>query len=295
MDQVLQGVVCATVTPFTLEGAVDEKSICSLCRYLIESKINALYPLGTNGEGVFLSTAERKRVAEIFVSEVQHEIPVVIQCGAITTAEAVELARHAASIKADGIGIMTPFFFNQDEEALLAYYTAVAKAAPQLPMYVYNIPSHTNNDILPSTVAKLVKLVPNLVGVKYSVPNLIRLSEYMKAVPSAGTLIGCDRLILPALSLGAVGTVTGPAMAFPHLFTGLLDAFHKGDLEAARKFQARLLDLDGALAPFPAIPLLKEILKRKGIIACSLPKAPLRSLNEQESRQLDSIIEQFNN
>jgi len=95
------------------------------------------------------------------------------------------------------------------------------------------------------------------------------------------------------LKSGSVGTVTGPAMAFPHLFTGLLDAFHKGDLDAARKFQARLLDLDGALAPFPAIPLLKEILKRKGVIACSLPKAPMRSLNEQESRQIDSIIEHF--
>lgn len=294
MNQILEGIVCATVTPFTPEGAVDEKSIGSLCRYLIESKINGLYPLGTNGEGVFLSTAERKRVAELFVSEVQHEIPVVIQCGAITTAEAVELARHAASIKADGIGIMTPFFFTQDEEALIAYYVAVAKAAPELPVYVYNIPSHTNNDILPGTVAKLAKLVPNLVGVKYSVPNLIRLSEYMKAVPMAGTLIGCDRLILPALSLGAVGTVTGPAMAFPHFFTGLLEAFKKGDMEGARKFQARLLDLDGALAPFPAIPLLKEILKRKGVIACSLPKAPLRSLNEQETRRIDSIIEQFN-
>ncbi|HBF37684.1 MAG TPA: dihydrodipicolinate synthase family protein, partial [Firmicutes bacterium] len=279
--------------PFTSEGTVDEKSVRSLCRYLIESKINGLYPLGTNGEGVFLSTVERKKVAEIFVSEVQHKIPVVIQCGAITTAESVELARHAASIKADGIGIMTPFFFNQDEEALIAYYTTVAKAAPELPMYVYNIPSHTNNDILPSTVAKLAKLVPNLIGVKYSVPNLIRLSEYMKAVPSAGVLIGCDRLILPALSLGAVGIVSGPAMAFPHLFTGLLEAFRKGDLEGVRKFQARLLDLDGALAPFPAIPLLKEILKRKGVIACSLPKAPMRSLNDHESRQLDSIIEQF--
>jgi dihydrodipicolinate synthase/N-acetylneuraminate lyase len=295
MDQILQGIVCATVTPFTPEGTVDEKSIRSLCRYLIESRINGLYPLGTNGEGVFLSTAERKKVAEIFLCEVQHQIPVVIQCGAITTEEAVELAHHAASINADGIGIMTPFFFNQDEEALIAYYTAVAKAAPQLPMYVYNIPSHTNNDILPSTVAKLAKVAPNLAGVKYSVPNLIRLSEYMKAVPTTGVLIGCDRLILPALSLGAVGTVTGPAMAFPHFFTGLLEAYHKGDLAKARYFQARLLDLDGALAPFPAIPLLKEILKRKGVIACSLPKAPLRSLNDQEARRLDAIIEQFQN
>ncbi len=293
MNQILQGIVCATVTPYTSEGAVDEKSIRSLCRYLVEAKIHGLYPLGTNGEGFFLSTAERKKVAEIFVSEVQHQIPVVIQCGAITTAEAVELARHVAAIKADGIGIMTPFFFNQDEEAMLTYYTAVAKAASQLPMYVYNIPSHTNNDILPSVVAKLAKLVPNLVGVKYSAPNLIRFSEYMKALPSAGALIGCDRLILPALSMGAVGTVSGPAMAFPHLFTGLWEAFQNGDLAKAKKFQARLSDLDGVLAPFPAIPVLKEILKRKGVIACALPKAPLRSLNEPETRQLDSIMEQF--
>jgi dihydrodipicolinate synthase/N-acetylneuraminate lyase len=295
MDQILQGIVCATVTPFNTDGSIDEGSIRSLCRYLIESKINALYPLGTNGEGILLKTEVRKRAAEVFVTETGNQIPVVIQCGAATTGEAVDLALHAAAVHASGIGVMTPFFFNQDEQAMLAYYAAIANAAPELPMYIYNIPSHSNNDILPSFITKISKLAPNFAGVKYSHPDLIRISEYIKETPGGGVLIGCDRLILPALSLGAVGTVSGPAMAFPHLFTGLWEAFQAGDLTAAKIFQARLLDLDNALAGLPGVPLLKEILKRRGVINCSLSIAPLRQLNEEECRRLDGVMERFDN
>jgi dihydrodipicolinate synthase/N-acetylneuraminate lyase len=296
LKQILQGIVCATITPFKADGSLDERSIGSLCQYLIEAKINALYPLGTNGEGILLKTTDRKRAAEVFVTETGKQIPVVIQCGAATTEEAVELARHAAVIGASGIGVMTPFFFNEDEQAMLAYYAAVANAAPKLPMYIYNIPSHSNNDILPSFITKISKLAPNFVGIKYSAPNLIRISEYIKAMPSeGGVLIGCDRLILPALSLGAVGTVSGPAMAFPHLFTGLWQAFQAGDLAAARRFQGRLLELDNALANFPGIPLLKEILKRREVIECSLSIAPLRQLSEEECRRLDGVIKTFDN
>ena len=295
LNQILQGIVCATVTPFKTDGTLDEGSIGSLCRYLIEAKINALYPLGTNGEGVLLQADVRKRAAEVFVAETGKQIPVVIQCGAATTQEAVGLARHAAAIHASGIGVMTPFFFHQDEPALLAYYAAIANAAPKLPMYIYNIPSHTNNDIFSSLVAKIAKLAPNFAGVKYSAPDLIRISEYIQAIPGKGVLIGCDRLILPALSLGAVGTVSGPAMAFPHLFTGLWQAFRAGDLAAARKFQARLLELDNALADFPGIPLLKEILKRRGAINCSLSIAPLRQLSEEECRRLNGVMEKYGN
>jgi dihydrodipicolinate synthase/N-acetylneuraminate lyase len=295
LDQILKGIVCATVTPYKADGSLDEKSIGSLCRYLIESKINALYPLGTNGEGILLKTADRKRAAEVFVAETGNQIPVVIQCGAVTTEEAVELARHAAAINASGIGVMTPFFFNEDEQAMLAYYAVVANAAPELPMYIYNIPSHTNNDILPSLLRNISKLAPNFVGVKYSAPNLIRISEYIKVIPEGGVLIGCDRLILPALSLGAVGTVSGPVMAFPRLFTGVWECFCKGELVTARKFQALLLELDNALADFPGVPLLKEILKRRGVINCSLSIAPLRQLSNEEYCRLDYLIEKFDN
>jgi dihydrodipicolinate synthase/N-acetylneuraminate lyase len=293
LKQVLQGIVCATVTPFQADGTLDEGSIGSLCRYLIEAKINALYPLGTNGEGVLLKTADRKRAAEVFVAETGKQIPVVIQCGAATTEEAAELARHAANIGADGIGVMTPFFFRQDEASMLAYYATVANAAPELPMYVYNIPSHTNNEIFPATVTKIAELAPNFSGVKYSAPDLSRISEYIREIPGKSVLIGCDRLILPALSLGAVGTISGPAMAFPHLFTGLWEAYQAGDLATARKYQARLLELDIVLADFPGVPLLKTLLKRKGIINCALAVAPLRGLSEGECRRLERIIEVF--
>ncbi len=293
MDQLLQGMICASITPFTKENEVDIKSLRAVCRYLVEHKINGMFPSGTNGEGILLSVAERKKITEVVINEISGQIPVVIQCGASNTENTVELAKHAASAGADGVGIMAPYFFAQDEQAIFDYYMAVAHSVSDLPAYIYNIPIYTNNDLLPELVDRIRKGAPNIVGIKYSFPNLLRLGEYLKLAPSFSALIGCDRLVLPALALGAAGTVSGPVAVFPRLFTGLWEAYRKNDIPAAREYQLKIFDTDKALAAFPGIPLLKTYLKEIGVIATDLCRTPFRSLTAQEARSLMQIVEKY--
>jgi dihydrodipicolinate synthase/N-acetylneuraminate lyase len=293
MERIIKGIICANITPLTNEKKVDKKSLQSLCRYLIDSGINGLFPLGTNGEGILLSVSERKTTAAIVVSEVGRRIPVVIQCAASSIEDTVELAKHAASIGADGIGIMAPYFFAQDEKAIFDYYIQTANSVPDLPAYIYNIPTYTNNDIMPELADKIRKAAPNIVGIKYSFPNLLRLGEYLKLDSSFDALIGCDRLVLPALALGAAGTVSGPAAIFPELFSGLWQAYLRKDFDTAREYQLKLFEVDKDLSVLPGIPLLKRYLKETGVIASDACRTPFRSLTMEETKTLMKIVEKY--
>lgn len=291
----MYGVVCATITPLDKNGCVDESSLSSLISYLCESGIHCLYPNGTNGEGILLSEAERKRVAEKVVKAVDKKIPVYIQCGSITTKETVEHAVHAQSIGADGIGIMTPLFFHHDDQALEIYYSSILKELDEdFPVYLYNIPSHTNNDLSCRVVSNLVKKFPNIRGIKYSDSDLMRIQDYLRIkTPEPDVLIGCDSLFFSCLEAGGKGTISGPAMAFNRLFTGLYDAYTSGDLSGAKTFQKRIVEIDRSLSEIPGIPALKYLLKSMGVIKNDACRRPLRELTPSEQLKLDKILKLY--
>jgi len=289
----LHGIVCANITPFDKEGEVDYKSVRRLSVYLAESGLAAIFPMGTNGEGIALRADERKKIAETIVSEIAGSVPVVIQCGANTVESTVELVSHARKIGAQSAGVLTPYFFRQSQEALLAFYKAVSVAAGDFPLYIYNIPSHTNNDIQSPAVEALARECPNIVGIKYSYPDLMRLSEYLRAKPGFDVLIGCDGLILPAHSLGAAGTVSGPAAVFPRLFSSLWEACLSGDAARAKELQGTVKANDEALAKYQSIPLLKLFLKSRGVIAETRCRIPFKRMGQDEEREILGAIERM--
>jgi len=291
MGKYLQGIVCANITPFDKNREVDYKSIKTLSKYLVEIGLDAVYPMGTNGEGITLTIEERKKIAETMVSEISGQIPVVIQCGTATTETTVELVHHAKKIGADAAGILTPFFFKQSQEALVEYYCNVAKTEPDFPLYIYNIPSHTSNDVLPNTVKEIRRRCPNIVGIKYSHPDLVRLSEYMAIDNGFDALIGCDNLIWPACALGAVGTVSGPAAVFPDLFHKLWSCCKSGDVQGAKKLQKIVKTNDEALAKYQSIPLLKLYLQYKGVISDAACRIPFRTVEKAEQTEILDTLE----
>ena len=107
----LTGVVAPIVTPLTKDDKIDGASLENLCEYLIEKGITCLYPNGTTGEMMYLTTEERKQVAEVTVKTSNGRVPVFIHVGGWNQSQTIELAQHAANIGADGIGVVTPSFF----------------------------------------------------------------------------------------------------------------------------------------------------------------------------------------
>ena len=213
----------------------------------------------------------------------------------MTTGETASHAVHAVDIGADGIGIMSPAFFQMDEESLLQYYRDVIKGLPEnFPVYIYNIPGCTTNDVKPGLLQKLMEEFPNIVGIKYSSPDLMRVEDYLETDGrKPELLIGCDSLFLQCLMTGGVGTVTGPGSIFHERFTRLYRQFQQGDYAGAAMTQKKIVETDRKLAGIPGIPALKTLLKLRGVIRTDVCRGPLRPLKEDEKRILEEIYDAY--
>lgn len=296
----LFGVVIPTITPMNEDGSIDERSLADFTDYLVKAGVNCLYPNGTNGESLLLAKEEREKIAEIMVEANAHRLPVFIQCGSMTTAETASHVRHAEKIGADGVGVMSPAFFPMDEESLFQYFSDVISNAPQtFPVYIYNIPGCTTNDVKPALLGRLMDKFPNVAGIKYSCPDLMRVEDYLLCADrTPDLLIGCDSLFLQCLMTGGVGTVTGPGAIFHERFNRLYRQFEEGDFKGAAITQQQIVKTDRALAGIPGIPALKSLLKMRGIIKNDTCRGPLRKLTKDEysvlERELDTYCREEN-
>ena len=291
----LKGVVIPMITPMNEDSTVDDDSLKNFVNFLVEAKTDALYPNGTNGESLLMSQAEREHIAEVIAEANDHRLPLFIQCGSMTTAETASHAQHAVKIGADGIGVMSPAFFGMDEESLFQYYAAVIKKLPMdFPVYVYNIPGCTANDVSPALLHRLMATFENVVGIKYSNPNLMRVEDYLNTdcrVPEL--LIGCDSLFLQCLTTGGVGTVTGPGSVFYERFNRLYRQFQEGDFQGAMETQKKIVETDRKLAGIPGIPALKTLLKMRGVIRTDVCRAPHRPLTDAEKQVLAEVYAEY--
>lgn len=287
----LKGVVCANITPFREDGELDEASLRRLLRRLAGQGIHGVYPCGTNGEGLSLTEAERRRAAEIAVEECGGKSVVYLQCGAASPAETRNNVLAAKEAGADGVGIMTPVFFPCDDGAMLRYFGEMLEAAPELPAYIYDIPPRTGSHVSPEVFRRLAAEHENLLGIKFSMPDLLCLQDYLCAAPRrVNALIGCDRLAACCMALGGVGWVSGPSAVFGPLHLALYRAVTEGNRGESLKLQKEIWEICAALAKTPEIPAIKYLLKKLGVIACDFCRAPFRPLTEEEKSLLDSLL-----
>ncbi|MCP4398472.1 MAG: dihydrodipicolinate synthase family protein [bacterium] len=289
------GVIAAMVTPYTDENfTFSPERIKKLCDFLISKGVYGLLPLGTTGEGPYLPKEQRKYVAETVVKHVDKRVPVIIHSGMLATAETVELSLHAQEIGADAIAVMTPFFRHLEDRALFDFFVTVARKVDPLPMFVYNLPSMTNNDISPALLLRIATHADNIIGIKYSSNDLIRFREYRKTVGENFHLfIGSDEMILPALFEGANGCVSGPASACPEVIIGIYNAFVKGDFKEAARQQALLDKLRYVFKDGTLLCYFKAILQLRGIDT-GLVKPPLRNITEEELKILEQDLTKLN-
>jgi len=287
LERKIEGIITALLTPFTEEGNIDEEALQQVVEFQVKSGIHGLYPCGTVGEGPTMSIEQRKRVAEIVVDQVKARIPVIVHIGAINTTMTVELAKHAEKVGADALGCVTPYYFTLDDDAITEHYRRVAEAV-RIPIFVYNIPHRTTINITPSLMVKLAKL-PNIKGIKDSSRDFTQLCEYIEKLGESFTVIcGSDALIIPALFMGAKGSISAISNAFPELFVDAYDAYKKRDYEKAVTLQFKIIAAREVFAK-PTIAPLKEALKMRGFKAGTV-KNPLRPMTEEEIIKLrDSL------
>ncbi|NPV53044.1 MAG: dihydrodipicolinate synthase family protein [Firmicutes bacterium] len=290
----IEGIIVAMVTPFDDEGSVDAACIGNLVDFLIEKGVNGLYPCGTTGEALLLSTEERKYVAESVVEAARGRVPVIIHTGHICAETAIELTRHARDIGAAGAGIVAPYFYNVGDEGIYRYYAQIAQAVPDFPLLLYNIPQCTVNRIRAGVVKRLMSDYPNIVGVKNSTGDLAEFRSFVELAPAPdfSVYLGCDGLLLASLCVGGRGAVSGNACVFPEPYVELYSAWKAGDLGRAREIQRGIDAVKDALRDGGDISFLKNGLRLRGVDVGEV-RAPLVRASGEEVAALKRALERL--
>lgn len=283
----IHGVYPALLTPFYENGSVNYDALEKHVEFLISKDVNGLFPLGTTGEGMLMSTDERKEVARQVVRFAEGRLPVVIHVGDQTTEGTVELARHAEEIGASGVSVICPYFFPVDDEAVYLHYASIAQSVSEsFAVYAYNFPGNARNEISLSVLLKLIERHPNIRGLKYSSDNFSRLSEIIDATPDGfPIMLGPDQLFLAGLQAGTAGGVSGNANIFPEPFVQAYRCFKEGRIEEARLWQKLIRRLSDAMNNGLSMSHFKHALASRGL-AASIVRAPLRNISEAEKRHM---------
>ena len=240
----IKGLIDAPFTPFDAEGNINLQPIPAYAAMLKKNGLKGVFINGSSGEGYMLTDDERRQLAEAWVKaarELDGDFKVIVHVGSCCARSSRELARHAAEIGAWGIGAMAPPFpkINRVEE-LAAYIEEIAAGAPELPFYYYHIPAF-NGAFLP--MVKLLETVdgrvPNFAGIKYTFESMYEYNQCrLYADGKFDMLHGQDETILPCLAMGgAQGGIGGTTNYNGRELVAIIDAWNRGDLEAAREHQ----------------------------------------------------------
>jgi 4-hydroxy-tetrahydrodipicolinate synthase len=284
----LHGVITALVTPFTTEGNLDQEALREIVDFQLKQNVSGFFVCGTTGLGPAMATDERKKVAEIVIQETEGRVPVIVQVGSVYPHASIELATHAQTAGADAVASLTPFYYKPGDDAIIEYYTRLAESTT-LPLFIYNIPRHTGNNVDANLLVRLSK-IRNIVGVKDSSQDFTQLIDYLTALPrSFNVIVGTDSFLYSALYAGANGGVSALANAFPETMIEMYQAFVRKDAETGAELQRQVHALRSAVSSPPIAPLL-EVLRLRGLRSGHV-RPPLRSMTPKEIEGLRSAVQ----
>lgn len=240
----LSGITVPMVTPLSNDGRLDPDGLDRLTEHVIQGGARGLFVLGTTGEGPSLSgTLQREvvlRVCQASSGRAQVLVGITHPCAA----EALDLAEFSASAGAHAVVYAGPSYYPVAQSELLRHAAHMVEASP-LPLFLYNMPSHTGVVFEPDTVRQLMEM-PGTAGLKDSSGDLMyfqRICRLREKRPDFSVLMGPEELMVPAMSVGATGGVNGGANMFPSLYVSLYEACVTGNTNEARRLQHAVLDI----------------------------------------------------
>jgi 4-hydroxy-tetrahydrodipicolinate synthase len=240
----MRGCATALVTPFKTDGAIDEERMRALVDRQISGGVRVLVPCGTTGESATMTEGEDQRVIAITVEVARGRARVIAGTGSNSTAAAVEYSQRARDLGADAVLQVAPWYNKPTQEGLYAHFRAVAKAIPETPIMLYNVPGRTSSNIAAETVLRLVQDCENIVAIKEASGNLSQIMEILRERPdNFCVLSGDDAVTLPLIALGAEGIVSVASNEIPDLMSRMTELALEGNWTDARALHYRILPL----------------------------------------------------
>jgi len=236
----LAGCGTALVTPFTRDGAVDERALRALVEWQITEGVHFLVPCGSTGEAATMTPEEQRRVIEIVVEVTNRRVPVVAGAASNDTQRAIALSKAAQAVGATHLLHTSPMYNKPPQRGIIAHYRAIADAV-DLPIVVYNVPGRTGSNVEAKTTLALAA-TPNIVAVKEASGNLGQITDILRGRPNEfSVLSGDDELTLGVMAAGGDGIISVVSNATPRLMSELCACMQRGDLAGARERHFRLL------------------------------------------------------
>ena len=295
----IEGLIAAAFTPFHDDGSLKLELVPALVDKLYADGLKGIFVCGSNGEGPNMTTEERMKVAEAFVTAANRRLMIIVHVGHSSIAESKLLAAHAAQIGADAFSSVAAFYFKPvSVENLADCMTEIASAAENLPFYYYHIPHLTGVGMdMIDFLRYAGPRIPNLAGIKYTATTL---QEYQACLNFENgrydILFGLDELLLPALAIGARGAIGSTYTFAAPLYQKTIEAFQNGDIETAREHHSYLVEMIRILVRYPPIPGQKAIMKMLGFDMgpCRLPLPALGITSYEKFHRELSKIDFFN-
>jgi 4-hydroxy-tetrahydrodipicolinate synthase len=289
----LRGCATALVTPFTSDGAVDEKSLRDLIEYQIAGGVRVLVPCGTTGESVTMSDEENRLVIRTTVELARGRAKVIAGTGSNSTAVTIARSQAARSLGVDGVLTVAPYYNKPTQEGLYAHFRAIAEAVNDLPVVIYNVPGRTSSNISVETTLRLARDVENIVAVKEASGDLSQIMWIVRSRPEGFRVIsGDDALTLALIALGAEGLISVASNEAPTLMSQLNELALAEKWDEARALHYRLLPLmEGNFIESSPGPV-KAAMAMMGLLEENL-RLPLVPVQEKTRARLREILDEL--
>ncbi|AUM00439.1 4-hydroxy-tetrahydrodipicolinate synthase [Rhodocyclaceae bacterium] len=282
----ITGSIVAIVTPMLEDGSLDIARLRSLIDFHVAEGTDGIVIVGTTGESPTVNFEEHCQLIKVAVEHAAGRIPVIAGTGANSTAEAVELARFAASVGATAHLSVVPYYNKPSQEGLYRHFRTIAEAV-DLPLILYNVPGRTVADLSNDTALRLAE-IPNIVGIKDATGSIDRACDLIARAPAGFALYSGDDMTAACfIMLGGHGTISVTANVAPRAMHEMCAAALEGDARRVREINASLVGLHCELFceanPIP----VKWAVEQMGLIGpgIRLPLTPLSPALHQRVRQ----------
>lgn len=291
-DVIFKGCATAIVTPFNEDNKIDFEEFRKLVDFQIDNGVNAIVVCGTTGESATLNSEEKQEIIKYCVKVVNKRIPVIAGIGSNNTADVLENEEFAKKVGVDGLLVVTPYYNKTTQQGIIEHFKIIAENT-DLPIILYNVPSRTGVDILPSTYLELSK-IENIVATKEASGDISKIvkTRYL-CKDNLNIYSGNDEQIIPVLSLGGIGVISVLSNVMPKYTSMMIQKYFDKNIEEATNMQLEVSNLIELLFkevnPIP----VKEALNILGF-KCGKPRLPLIQCSEKLKREILKEIEYIN-
>ena len=289
---IFKGAGVAIVTPMKDNLEINYDTLDEMLEEQIAGGTDAIIICGTTGESATMTEKEHSEAIRFAIERVNHRIPVIAGTGSNCTRTAIELSKEAEKDGADGLLLVTPYYNKATQNGLIAHYTAICNEV-KVPAILYNVPSRTGCSIQPQTLARLVKDVDNIVGVKEASGNIGTVAEIMHLCDGNIDLYsGNDDQVVPLLSLGGIGVISVLSNVAPTYVHDMVYKYLSGDRDGSCKMQLDAIPMCNALFcevnPIPVKAALNMMGKEVGPL-----RAPLTEMEDAHKEVLRKAMTDF--